>query len=125
MQNFLEDPRPGDLTAELVLIRTLLQDFLDRFPDGIAMSVKEITIIYDMVDAIGKTVERISRILNQTALTQADINYLQAVLTDLLTRYIDDPEKRIAFLGELRQSMGSDASTNRRFIESQSSVSVE
>ncbi len=125
IQKFLDDPKPGDLTAELALNHALLQDFLDRFPDGTTMSVKEMNIIYDMVDDIGKTVERISRILNQTALTQADINYLQAVLTDLLTMYIDDPEKRASFLGELRQAMGPDASTNRKFIESPSSVSIE
>ena len=107
IQKFLDDPSPGDLTGELALNRALLQDFLNRFPDGVKLGVPEIKIIYDMTEAVGKTVERISRILNQTALTQADIQLLQAVLPDLLLRFIDDPEKRLAFMVELRQSIGS------------------
>ena len=125
VQKFLEDPSPGDLTAELALNRALLQDFLDRYPDGVRLPAKDIDIIYGMTDAIGRTVERISRILNQTALTQADLSYLQAVLSDLLLRYIDDPEKRIRFLGELREAFGSSDSAARTFSYRQIQSPVE
>ena len=37
----------------------------------------------------------------QTALTVAEVNYLQAVLADLLKRYISE-DKRAAFLAELK-----------------------
>lgn len=124
IHKFLNDPSPGDLTAELALNRALLQDFIDKFPDGVRMTAKEIDVIFAMTDAIGRTVERISRILNQTALTQADLSYLRAVLSDLLIRYIDDPEKRIRFLGELREAFGR-SNTTRTFSNRQIDAPAE
>ncbi len=117
MEKFLNDPRPGDLQAELALMRTLLQNFVDRFPDEISLDLKSIHAMYDMIEAIGRMVERISKILNQTALTQADLRYLQIVLTDLITRFIDEPDKRIEFISELRKAFGESPQSSRRFIE--------
>lgn len=51
------------------------------------------------------TTERISRILNSTALTAAEVQYLQARLADIITRYIDDADKRQRFLEELRRTV--------------------
>jgi hypothetical protein len=105
---FLDDPAPGDLTSELALMRALLQDYLERFPDKMPLSLQRIGDIYGMVESIGRLVERISKILNSTALTQVEITFLVARLTDLMERYIDDPEKRLRFLGELRTTTGLD-----------------
>lgn len=102
-QVFLSDPSPGDLTGELALMRTLLQDYLDRFPDNIPMSLDDIQGIYGMLDNIGKTVERIAKILNQTALTQAEVQLLQARLTDLALKYVD-ASRRDDFFAELSNS---------------------
>ena len=107
MAAFLADPQPGDLTAELALMRALLEDYVSRFPDGIALPVKEIARIYEMVEAIGRLVERISRIINQTALTQAEVNLLTAWLADLLVQHVDDPDKRLAILDGLAAALGS------------------
>jgi hypothetical protein len=104
---FLEDPAPGDLTGELALVRALLQDYLDRLGgDHQDLGAEQIQAVFGMVEQIGRTVERISRMLNATALTQADVQYLQASLADLVVRYIDDPDKRRQFLDELRTAVG-------------------
>lgn len=118
VQKFLEDPAPGDLTSELALMRALLQDFLGRFPDGVPMPNKAIGHIFGMVEQVSKLVERISRILNATALTQVELHYLQVTLIDLLMRYIDEPDKRIAFVGELRSAIGSSRGNSDRSRES-------
>ena len=115
VDQFLEDPQPGSLLDELALERALLQDLLDKITDQTDQKTRGAIIF--LISEIRKTVESISRMMNQTALTQADINYLQAVLTGLLIRYIDDPEKRCAFMGELRRAMGSDASASRRVAQ--------
>ncbi len=107
-QRFLEDPEPGSLLSELALLRTLFQDFLDRFTDTVFIDKKTRDHAFDMAEGIGKLVERINRIFNQTALTQHDLQYLQVVLTNLLVKHIDDPEKRATFLAELRSAIGSD-----------------
>lgn len=103
---FLADPEPGNLTSELALTRALLQDYLDRFPDDIPLSMDDITHILGMIESVSKLVERISRILNSTALTQAEVQFLLARFTDLMVTYIDDPGKRERFMGELRKSIG-------------------
>lgn len=106
VQKFLEDPSPGDLTSELALMRALLQDFLGRYEDPLPMPVSAIDHAFGMIDQVSKLVERISRILNATALTQVELHYLQVTLIDLLMRYIDDPNKRLAFVSELRKATG-------------------
>ena len=105
---FLADPRPGDLTDELALLRALLQDYLERFPDGVPLPIKDIERVLDMVDAVARLVERISRIMNQTALTQAEVQLLQVRIVDLLVKYVSDPEQRLAFLDELGATFSRD-----------------
>lgn len=105
VQQFLHDPAPGDLNAELALIRALLQDYLERFVEGQPMSVKEIQPILDMVERIGTMVERIARIMMATALTQAELQVLQAIFADLVIRYIDDPAKREQFVLDFQAAL--------------------
>jgi hypothetical protein len=108
LQTFLADPRPGDLTDELALMRALLQEYIERYPDGSDLTITEIGHLMGMVEAIGRLVERIARIVNQNALTVAEVQLLQARLADVLIRYIDDPAIRLAILDELAGDVGAD-----------------
>lgn len=99
---FLEDPEPGNLLNELAMMRALFQDYLSRFDDGVPLPADDIERLYAMLDTIGKLVERISRILNSTALTAAEVQYLQARLADLITQYVE-VDKRERFLDELQR----------------------
>ncbi len=105
---FLADPRPGDLTDELALLRALLQDHLERFPDGVPLEVSEIGCVMAMVDAVARLVERISRIVNQTALTAAEVQLLQVRLADLVVKYVDGADRQLAFLDELAATVDGD-----------------
>ena len=107
VQAFLDDPRPGDLSDELALMRALLQDYLGRYPDGVSLPAQEIERIMSMVETVSRLVERIARILNTTALTQAEVQLLQARIVDLLVKYVDDPGQRLAFLDELAATVGA------------------
>ena len=107
MQVFLSDPRPGDLTAELALMRALLQDYLGRFGDGVQLPALEIERIMSMVETVSRLVERIARIMNQTALTAAEVQLLQVRIVDLLVKYVPDPAQRLAFLDELATTVGA------------------
>lgn len=109
-QAFLGDPHPGDLVNELAMMRALFQDYLSRFEDGVPLGADDIGRLYSMLDTIGKLVERINRILTNTALTTAEIQYLQARIVDLIGRYIDDRQQREAFIRELRAAIETDRS---------------
>lgn len=99
-ERFLNDPSPGDLTGELALLRAMLQDYLERFPEEMPLSLDTIQQVSGMIENVGRNVERISRILNATALNQAEVKLLQARLVDLALKYVDD-SKRDGFFAEL------------------------
>ncbi len=46
--------------------------------------------------------ERIHRIVNEYALTAAEVRYLQARFADLVIKYIGDADKQRRFLAELQ-----------------------
>lgn len=107
---FLNDPTPGDLSDELVLLRTLLQDYLDRLfdmPEDDPLRVGSIDRVFEMVNHIGVMVERVAKILNSTALTQVEVKLLQARIVDLMLTYVPDAEARARFVAELAESFGS------------------
>jgi hypothetical protein len=97
---FLDDPSPGDLTGELALMRALLQEYIDRYPTETPLPAQEIERIFGMVEAISRIVERIAKILTSTALTQADLMLLQAVLVD---EFKHEPERLDSIMGRLGQ----------------------
>lgn len=105
-QEFTNDTTPGDLTGELVLMRALLQDYLDRFGDGIPLPLEDIERIFGMVEAIGRLVERIAKVLATTALTQVEVQrFEQAFLTEL-PKYVPDPTKRVEFIKAIGWALG-------------------
>lgn len=129
VSQYLADPAPGDLRAELALLRALLQTYLDRLnldemaqpnradpvpidDEGRELVGSQIAQVYEMVDSIAKLVERIARILATTALTQAELQLIQMAFLHALPEYIPDPDQRRAFVarvfGQTRQLLGPD-----------------
>lgn len=113
MQEFLDDPAPANLMGELAVQRAFLQDFLDKLYGDDKIDQKTANHVFDMTEAIGRLVERITRMLNQTAVTQMEIVFLQVTITNLIVKYIDDPDKRLEFVAELRSAFGSDRQSSR------------
>lgn len=94
-----EDERPKDLSDEVALLRALLSDLLDRFTRS--PNATESDAIGDMVDRIARVAEKWARIDNQTALTAAEVQYLQSRIVDIALKYVP-AERREAFASELR-----------------------
>lgn len=92
---------PTDLLPELATQRTLFSHYLERFVDGYKIKSTDIDSMMRWLDAIGKTVERIVKIRNETMLTVAETQFLQASIIGLLDDFIPDPNKRKAFVSKL------------------------
>lgn len=90
---------PFDLTEELALSRGLLEDFLSRVDYPVTDAQRGHIVM--LTDRIGKTVERINRIKNDSALTAAEITYLAMRATEVVGRYIVDPAQQAAFIQDL------------------------
>lgn len=93
------DADPFDLTEELALARGLLEDFLSKIE--YPMTDAQRGAVMMLIDRIGKTVERVNRIKNDSALTAAEITYLATRAADVVARYIDDPTEQKAFIQDL------------------------
>lgn len=102
VSQFRDDPEPSSLADELAMMRALFEDFLDK---NTAPDTEEYEVMFEMLEAIGRLVQRIARIYNETALTAAEIKYFQSRVADILVTYIDEPERRRDALAELRESI--------------------
>ncbi len=106
-QAFYADPTPGDLTAELVLMRALLQEYLDRFEDEkTRLPFDDIQRIFGMVEAIGRLVERIAKILATTALTQNEVQQFKQAFLAELPNYVPESDKRVEFIAAIAAALG-------------------
>lgn len=106
-QAFASDPQPGNLLGELALMRALLQDYLERFPDNQRLPYEDIARIFEMMEAISRIVERIAKIIASTSLTQSDIKHLQERFSLALLTYIPDAETRVAILQFIFEDSGA------------------
>lgn len=100
MKEYLADPRPLRLLDELAMQRALFADFLDKITDA-PISLKSREHAFMLLESIGKTVERIDRIRNRTALTVAEVMYLRAMIIDVIQQFLP-PEDSVRFMHALQ-----------------------
>lgn len=89
------------LNDELSMQRSLFVSYLGRFKDIGNPSLGEISTMMGWLGDISKTVERIVKLQNETALTGAEIKFLQIRAVDLVMKYIPQPDQQEAFISEL------------------------
>lgn len=91
-----------DLISELLLLRTLLAEYLGRFQVlGLSPSGDDIEIIRALADTIRKTTDSIVKQRNSTALTAVEIALLIEKIPLLVMKYVQGTETQRAFIGEL------------------------
>jgi len=96
-----QDDNPLDLLPELEIQRALLGEYLERFKVAPSMTAFDIDYLMGWSAEIGKSVERIVKMKNDTALTKAEVQFLAARVVELVGKYIVDPDKQQAFITEL------------------------
>jgi hypothetical protein len=96
-----EDKDPLDILPELMMQRVLFANYLARFQQGIVPTAGDIQAMMNWLGEIGRTVERIVKMKNDTALTAAEVTFLAARLTDVVGRYVPEPDRQLAFVNEV------------------------
>lgn len=94
-----------DLSQELAMLRALTDEYLSRFEDGVKLGAGDISILRDLLESVGRMVERIAKIRNSTALTAAEVTVLKTQIADWIIKYVPD-DRRAAAIDELRRSVG-------------------
>lgn len=108
-QQFKADPVPVKLFDELALLRGLLQEFLNRYPDGTPLDLKAIRGVAGLIHDIGEMAERIERIHNASALTAAEVDLLRVLMAGIIIDFVPE-DKRADAIQRLRQSLPADDS---------------
>lgn len=106
LEQFEGDPTPYDLDSELAMMRALFQEYLARFDDGVKLPHDDINRLMAMLETVSKLVERIMKIMNDTALTQAELAYIKTRMADELPHYIPDVADQIAFVRAIFGTVG-------------------
>lgn len=89
----------------MALLRALLAEYISRF-DASKPTGRDIVLLADLAERVGKFSERINKMRNESALTGAEMAYLAARVADIVVRYIDDPDEQRAFVQDLIGVMG-------------------
>lgn len=93
-----------DLDSELAQMRALRDVALD-WVSGREASRENIEFLMRSVEKVAAMVDRISNMLNKTALTQAEVQFLQKHILDVITRYVPK-DQRDACLREIAEGFG-------------------
>ncbi len=97
----VQDDNPLDLLPELQMQRALFSEYVSRFRVGVPLGMGDIDALIGWSAEIGKSVERIVKLKNDTALTNAEVQFLAARVVELVGKYIVDPDNQRAFVNEL------------------------
>jgi hypothetical protein len=102
LQEKIEEYRgenPAELWEELALLRALLQEWLS---DLETVDEDSVGVILDLQNSIRRTLDTINKIQTRTALTQAEVEYLQSRIADVFKSYVPE-DRRGDALNELKQ----------------------
>lgn len=99
IQEYRKDPNPSEMWEELALLRAVLQEWLTDMDE---VTEESVSVLLDLQNSIRRTLDSINKIQSRTALTAAEVEYLQARIADLFNTYIP-PAERDNALDELEE----------------------
>ena len=94
---------PLDLLPELAVQRTLLSQHIEKISGKSNPTLADLKNISALAEDVVKTAATVAKMRNDTALTIAEVRFLQIGLTRLLEKYVTDPNKRRDFISDLRK----------------------
>jgi hypothetical protein len=98
IRQYQEEENPAEQWDELALLRALLQEWLD---DLDTLDEDTVSVILDLQTSIRRTLDTINKIQTRTALTQAEVEYLQARMADVLKTHVPK-DRRADALDDLK-----------------------
>ena len=106
------DNDPLDILPELEVQRALFADYLRRFNgESITLSAGDISVLMQWSADITRTVERVVKMKNETALTKAEVTFLAARIADIVSEFIPDADRQQAFIHKLFSGFSAADST--------------
>jgi len=104
--HYLADSDYRNLACEIAIERALFAEYLSRFQDGVNLTANDISRLMDWASGIARTVERVVRMENQSALTGREVQLLEVTIIKLLAEFLTEPERAL-FASRLSEALGS------------------
>ena len=97
VRHFMNEVDLLDLREEMALARSYLNTGLQRWAEeGSKVTFEEIGWVFEKIDRLTQMIERVIRIRNETALTAAEIHYLQIAIGALFQKWVPLDDQRRA-----------------------------
>lgn len=97
-----KEGNPLDVMDELALQRALFTNYLSRFQnEAIKPTLADLDYLNGWLTEITRTVERIYKIRNSTALTAAEVAFIASRIPEVVAKYIQDRDQQNKFVDEL------------------------
>jgi hypothetical protein len=98
-----EEEKPFDLLPELAVQRAVLSQHIEAISQkSNKPSIDELKSISVLAEDVVRTAATIAKVRNDTAMTVAEIKFIQAGMMRLIEKYVPDPNRRRNFIEELR-----------------------
>lgn len=117
--NALSDNKPLDTLPELAVQRTLLSQYVEQVSKRDRVARADLQNISALAQDVVRSAAMIVKNRNDTALTIAEIRFIQAGMLRLMEKYVPDPDRRRNFIEELRGLLpsGNDADESEHEIQ--------
>ena len=93
-----EDADPMGLLPELAVQRAVLALHVERVSGKHKPSIGDLRAASQLTEDVVRTAATIAKVRNDTALTVAEIKFVQAGMLRLLEKYVPDPNRRRDFI---------------------------
>lgn len=100
--NALADREPLDILPELAVQRSVLEQYIEKVSQSPKVSIQEMQNVSALAEDVVRTASQIVKMRNDTALTVAEIKFIQSGMLRLMEKYVPDPDRRRSFVEELR-----------------------
>ena len=96
------DSKPLDLLPELYVQRSLLAHYIETVSKTDKPTIKDLKQVSLLAEDVVKTAATIAKVRNETALTIAEIRFIQNSMLKLMEKYVPDPNERRSFIEDIR-----------------------
>lgn len=96
-----EESAPLDLLPELAVQRAVLAQHIEKVSNKIKVEIGDLNAISKLTEDVVRTAATIAKVRNDTAITIAEIKFIQVGMMRLLEKYVTDPNRRRDFIAEL------------------------
>ncbi len=107
-----KDEDPLDLLPELNIMRVAVSELVEKTSGQRSPSPKHLVMVATLASDIIKAAAAIVKSRSEEALTRAEIVYIQTRMIQLMEKYVPDPDRRRAYLAEIRGLLPAEAGAN-------------